>query len=269
MRFSIGEFSRMTALSVKTLRLYHEKGILMPAEVDGSTGYRYYGDGDFERAKSVKTLRQFDFSLAEIREILEEFEDESDMSDLLRRKQEEIRAKIRRYDEVSRSIETILQREREITMQNDSFEIEEKDIDTLLIAGIRMKGRYQDIGKGFGMLAKKLGPAVNGKAMNLYYDTEYKEEDADFEPCFPVRKGKSADGIDVRELRGGRAVTLVHKGPYETLGESYKKLFDYIHRKGYRTALPSREKYIKGPGMIFKGNPRNYLTELQVMIETG
>lgn len=268
MRFSIGEFSRMTSLSVKTLRLYHEKEILAPAEVDEFTGYRYYSAADYEKAKSIQVLRRFDFSLAEIRDILDEFEDEEDMLDILRRKQGDIRKKISRYDEVSRSIESILQRERESSMKNETFDIEEKDIDTLLVAGTRIKGRYQDMGKTFGVLAKKVGSRINGKAMALYYDADYKEEDADFEPCFPVRKGKSADGVSVRELKGGKAATLIHKGPYETLGESYKKLFDYIHQKGYKTVLPSREKYIKGPGMIFKGNPKNYLTEIQVLIKT-
>jgi len=51
--------------------------------------------------KSINILKPFDFSLAEIREILEEFEVETDMLDSLRRKLEDIRSKIRRYHEVS------------------------------------------------------------------------------------------------------------------------------------------------------------------------
>ena len=151
-------------------------------------------------------------------------------------------------------------------MQNHVFEIEEKEVETVLIAGMRIRGKYQEVGRVFGILAKKMGPAINGKAMTLYFDPDFKDDDADFEPCFPVRKGRDSEGISVRELKGGRAVTLMHKGPYENLGESYKKLFDYIHRKEIKTLLPCREIYWKGPGMILKGNPKNYLTELQVMI---
>src|SRR4051794_16289330 len=44
-RLSIGDFSRMTYLSVKALRHYHEQGVLEPAEVDPATGYRYYAPG--------------------------------------------------------------------------------------------------------------------------------------------------------------------------------------------------------------------------------
>jgi effector-binding domain-containing protein len=103
--------------------------------------------------------------------------------------------------------------------------------------------------------------------MTLYFDGEYKEQDADFEPCIPVRKGKDVEGISIRELKGGRCVSLIHKGPYERLRDSYKKVFGYINEKGYRTKVPTREVYRKGPGLIFKGNPNNYLTEIQVLIE--
>lgn len=68
MRFSIGEFSKMTSLSIKSLRLYHEKKLLVPAEVDQFTGYRYYNEANYECAKSIKILKAFDFTLAEIRE---------------------------------------------------------------------------------------------------------------------------------------------------------------------------------------------------------
>ena len=40
--FSIGEFSKITGLTVKTLRFYHEQGLLHPTHVDSETGYRYY-----------------------------------------------------------------------------------------------------------------------------------------------------------------------------------------------------------------------------------
>ena len=83
----------------------------------------------------------------------------------------------------------------------------------------------------------------------------------------PVRKGKAVEGISVRELPGGRCVSLLHKGPYEQLGRSYAKILTYLKDKGYECVLPTREVYLKGPGMIFKGNPKNYLTEIQMMVK--
>jgi len=266
--FSIGEFSKMTALSIKSLRLYHEKDILIPANIDSFTGYRYYNEDNFETAKSIKILKQFDFSLAEIKDIVQERRDESDIIHYLEKKQKDIESKLTRYSEMSRTIQEILITEKEAAI-NSALQnsVNEKQIKSILIAGYRLKGRYEDVGKGFQVLRKNMGLFISGKPMALHYDGEYKEKDADFEPCFPIKKGKSHQGISVRELPGGRAVTLIHKGPYETIGESYKTIFSYIHKKGFQTHLPTREIYLKGPGLIFTGNPKKYLTEITIMIE--
>lgn len=268
MKFSIGEFSRITSLSIKSLRLYHEKEILVPSEVDEFTGYRYYDEANIELARTIKILKEYDFSLAEIKEIIDECSEESEIIGQLIKKKHEIEKKISRYKDASRSIELIIKKETESKMKiTNEFEIEEKTIETLLIAGYRMKGKYPDIGKGFGILGKSLGRLINGKAMCLYYDGEYKEDEADFEPCFPVRKGTDSEGIHVRELKGGKCISLIHKGPYERLGDSYKKIYSYINQKKYKAQIPTREIYLKGSGMIFKGNPNNYLTEIQFLIE--
>ncbi|MCF8242422.1 MAG: MerR family transcriptional regulator [Melioribacteraceae bacterium] len=268
MKYSIGEFSRITSLTVKSLRLYHEKGILIPAEVDEFTNYRYYNHLNYERAKTIKILKSYDFSLLEIKEVLDECSDEADILLQLKHKLEEVNEKIDRYKNISNSLESIIQKEKESKMKNDvSFEIEEKVVDTLLIAGYRMKGKYSEAGKGFSLIAKKFGRQINGKPLSIYYDGEYKEDDADFETCLPVRKGKNVDDISVRELRGGRCISLIHKGPYDYLSETYKKLFEYVKEKNIKVMFPSREIYIKGPGIIFKGNPANYLTEVQLFVE--
>jgi effector-binding domain-containing protein len=151
-------------------------------------------------------------------------------------------------------------------MADTTFQIEEKIVEPVLVAGVRMRGKYSDCGKAFGQIGRKFGSKLNGKAMLLCYDTEYKEDDADFEPCMPVKKGEDTDGIKVHELPKAKCVTLVHQGPYETLRNSYEKLFAYIAEKGYELVRPSREVYLKGPGMIFKGNPKKYLTEIQIVV---
>ena len=152
---------------------------------------------------------------------------------------------------------------------NATFQVEEKTLDSIRIAGVRMKGKYCDCGKGFAKLGRAVGRFTNGKPMNLYYDGEYREDDADFEPCFPVKPAaKQSPGISIRDLPGGKCVALLHQGPYDELGRSYEKLFAYIDQHGYTTRLPSREVYLKGPGMIFRGNPKKYLTEIQILLES-
>jgi effector-binding domain-containing protein len=151
-------------------------------------------------------------------------------------------------------------------MTDTNHEIEEKVLQPMLIASIRMKGKYSDCGKGFAPIGRKFGRHICGPAMLLMHDTEYREDDADFEACMPIRSGTSVEGIDVRQLAGGDCVSLIHKGPYSDVGPTYEKLLAYVQEKGYNTASPSRELYLKGPGMIFRGNPKKYLTEVQMMI---
>lgn len=67
---SIGDFSRMTQLSVKTLRHYHEVELLEPHHVDPATGYRYYTVDQVPTAQVVRRLRDLDMPLADVRAVL-------------------------------------------------------------------------------------------------------------------------------------------------------------------------------------------------------
>jgi DNA-binding transcriptional MerR regulator/effector-binding domain-containing protein len=70
-RISIGDFSRMTHLSVKALRHYHDVGLLQPASVDPSSGYRYYTAGQLPVAQVIRRLRDLDMPLEEVRSVIE------------------------------------------------------------------------------------------------------------------------------------------------------------------------------------------------------
>ncbi len=269
--FSIGEFSRVSGLSVKTLRFYHEKGLLIPARVDSGSGYRFYNHDNAETARIIVALREIDFSLDEIAAVLSEHDDEADILEFLDRKKQTLRERMRRDRDIVSTIDKIIRHETEVRhiMKQTAFEVEEKTLPPVLIAGVRMKCRYDEVGKGFSQIARSMGRHLAGKAMCLYYDGEYREEDADIEPCFPIRKAVEKEGLSVRELPGGRCVSLVHKGPWSDLGRSYERILKYVKDHGYEMQLPSREVYLKGPGMIFRGNPAKYLTEIQILINEG
>ena len=74
-------------------------------------------------------------------------------------------------------------------------------------------------------------------------------------------------GVTVRTLPGGRGLTLMHRGPYDQLGRSYAKILQQANERKLNPALPTREVYVKDPGVIFKGNPKNYLTEIQLLFK--
>jgi DNA-binding transcriptional MerR regulator len=267
--FSIGEFSKITGLTVKTLRFYHDQGVLAPARVDHETGYRYCDGRQIEKARIISALRALEFSLDQIKEMLDNHDDEADILDYLERHKATIEEHLRQYRHIADSLDRIIQKEKEARMivRDSSFEIIEKKLDSLLIAGVRMRGRYSECGNGFAKIGRAMGWNIAGKCFLLHYDSEYKEDDADFEACMPIRKAKAVEGISVRELQGGRCVSLLHKGPYEELSTSYARIIAFIKEKGYDIVMPTREVYHKGPGMIFKGNPQKYLTEIQMVVQ--
>lgn len=200
--FSIGEFSKITGLTIKTLRFYHERGILIPSCVDEQTGYRYYDDSRVETARIVSHLRDLDFSLSDIALILEGHHDDADILGFIEEHQHGLQAKIGRLNDIVQSLNQVITTEKEAraAMQASTFDVAEKRLDALLIAGVRMKGQYRKCGQGFGKIGKAFGRYICGKPMLLIYDKEYKEDDADFEACMPIRKGATKDGISVREL---------------------------------------------------------------------
>ena len=63
----IGEFSKLSMLTIKALRFYEKEGLLIPARVDERSGYRFYEASQLEIAASIKALRQLDFSVEELR----------------------------------------------------------------------------------------------------------------------------------------------------------------------------------------------------------
>ncbi|MGH3562255.1 MAG: MerR family transcriptional regulator [Mycobacterium sp.] len=66
----IGDFSRMTYLTVKALRLYHERGLLAPTWVDPSSGYRYYSPDQLPIAQVIRRLRDLGMPLDELADVV-------------------------------------------------------------------------------------------------------------------------------------------------------------------------------------------------------
>ena len=265
--YSIGEFSKVTGLTVKTLRFYHQEGLLVPSCIDDQTGYRYYDERQIEAARCIAFLRGWDLSLQQIREILAEQEQDALLA-ILERHKTELAERTKQMRRTARSIDQFIRREREASaMTQGPFQVEEKVIEPFLVGAVRMTGRYSDSGPAFGRLARQLKSAISGHPLMLHYDEEYRETDANFEVCLRLRRRCSVDGIDVRELPGGRCVSLLHQGPYEQLGHSYAKILRYVKEKGLHVTNPTREVYLKGPGMIFRGTPSKYLTEIQFLVD--
>lgn len=264
--YSIGEFSRIVKITTKALRHYHEIGLLVPAKRDELNNYRFYGAEQIEAAILIVELKELGFSLDEIKKIIQKIDKEKNILEFLKTQKEKISREIMNAKVKIEKIEKILKEKKETNMINIDLDVCEKDIPDMLIASIRHQGRYKEIGPLFGKLGRACGPKICGPAFALYYDEGYKEEDASFEAALPIKAAINKEGIEVRKLKGGRALTIIHKGSYEDIGITYKKILDYMKQKQILPPIPSREVYIKGPGLIFR-NPKKYITEIQFMVD--
>lgn len=255
-------------MSIKALRLYHEKMFLVPV-VDSDSGYRYYREKHIAKAKAIVLLKELTFSISDISTLLEDFDDDVDAVAAFIAKRLELQKKIAELKIATKFLDEIISRE-EAAMtigRNNTFTIERITVDQILVAAKRWRGRYEDCDAVFSKLYKAFGFRVSGRPFNLYYDEGCMEGDADIETCVPIRKGERTAEFDVKQINSTSALSLVHQGSYQTIGSSYQKIFDYMNQNNIKAKLPYREIYVKGPGMIFKGNPGKYLTEIQIGIQ--
>lgn len=259
-----GEFSSATRLTVKALRLYHDEGLLVPERIDAITGYRYYGDESFRRARVILVLRDLGFPIREMKEILDRCTDDDELDEVLRKRLKEVETEMARMQDVRSRIRVLLENGEGDMMKKD-LEISERDVPDTWACGIRYTGAYADIGKYYAELFKKVGRFCAGRPFAIYYDCEYKES-ADIEAAVSVRKEVAVPGVSCRMLNGGHFVSIIHRGPYETIGEAYKAAFEYIAGKNLAAKGPTREIYLKGPGMIFTRDPHKFVTEIMIPV---
>ncbi|MDF3002439.1 MAG: putative transcriptional regulator [Bacillota bacterium] len=266
--YKISEFSKITNISVKALRYYDEETILTPAYRNSGTGYRYYSEDDFTKAQRILLLRSLDFSIAEIRDVLENCLDESDLTCYLEEKRTMVKNQILKERALIKKMNLYIKpKDRE--EKNMSYQIEVKDIPTVIVAAIRYRGKYDEIGKYIGKLYKAVKDQGAGDPIQCYHDPEYREGDADLELCLPTKRLIRYPDVEGKKLPAIRAICTTHVGSYRKLNLAYKAIFDYAGEHGLTCVIPSREVYRKGPGMIFKGNEDSYITDIIVPVQEG
>ena len=86
----IGEFSKLSRVSIRMLRHYDEIGLLKPVETDPFTGYRYYSETQLPTVGKISALKEMGFSLADIIRILEISDDREKLDEYFVRKQCEL-----------------------------------------------------------------------------------------------------------------------------------------------------------------------------------
>jgi len=269
----IGDFSKLSRVTVKTLRYYDEVGLLKPAHVDNFTGYRYYTYEQLPRLNRILALKDLGFSLDEIGQLLAEDLTAEQMRGMLKLRQAEIKRRVQ--DETER-LERVEVRLRQIEQESvmSKYDVVIKTVEPLKVAACRgvvptPPDQRQLWNELESYLAKHhVQPA--GPCLSLYHDEEYKEKDWDIEVCEPiVGEVPETERVKVRELPVGETMAcVVHHGPFVTIGEAYEALMKWISENGYHVVGPGREVYLREAREGDQNDP-DTLTEIQFPVERG
>ena len=269
-RLKIGEFSHLMQVTVKTLRHYEQKGLLIPEEVDPWTGYRFYSIGQMLRLNSIRQLQRLGFSLEEIKDL---FEGESHVPSI-----EQLTMKI---EETEKLLQQLLARRCQLQEWVDSRKkvkiMEKFSIQSLpevivashreVIADYSALGMlcYNVIGPEMQRLGCKCPPP--GYCFTIEHQQEYTPTNIDIEYCEQVEEmGTDSSIIQFKRLpEVAKALCMKHYGPYERFYESFTEAFAYLEEKGYKIAGHPRTCYIDG--IWNQEDPEKWLSIIQIPIE--
>ncbi len=262
---TIGEFSRISRVSAKTLRYYDQIGLLRPGYVSRESGYRYYEVSQLRDMLLISRLKQYRFSLPEIAAVLAG-RDNGCLSALLKAKKDELTG------QVSEQQRVLLQMERDIEkierceniMQSD-YLVKTTEFRPQNICSLRQKMSVREFGKVFGELCGRMEKRrikPSGPFLSVYHDEEFNHNCTDIEVGVIVAEGC---GENIRRLDPGLCCFATHIGPYDDFTPCYTALAEWIEREGYTISGPPIELYVKGCDDEVR--PDEYVTEIYFPIK--
>lgn len=267
----IGDFSKLSCVTVKTLRFYDEMGLLKPVQVDPFTGYRYYNYDQLPRLHRILALRDLGFSIESIGQLLEQDLGAEQIHGMLLLRQAEIRDKMAEEEQrLKRVTAWLSQIEQEDKVSEYTVVI--KSAEPIRVASIRA---VVPTPPDQGVLWEELGTYLEaqrvkpvGTCLTLYHDDEHRENDWDVEVCEPITEAlKETARVKVRTLPAVKQLACaVHKGPFTTIPQAYDAILKWINDNGYHICGPCREVYLASASDGSQTDP-NTVTEIQYEVE--
>lgn len=147
-----------------------------------------------------------------------------------------------------------------------NYRVEIKNIEPIRVAYMKYVGVATEANKVFPNVFKSIMGKANGAPLFSYLSMNQETKVAEMELCVPTEMMPNGNGVEVKELPRIKAVCLTHVGSYETLFHAYAAIDEYAKENKLILAPPFREVFIKGPGMLIKGNLGKYITEVQFPI---
>jgi DNA-binding transcriptional MerR regulator len=244
---SIGDFSRITHLSVKTLRRYHEAALLQPAEVDPRTGYRYYALAQVPAAQVIRRFRELGMPVREVRELLATADPQA-RSALIAGHLDRLEDQLGQTRAAVASLRRLLQ------PASPPVQVEIRAAEAVTAAAIGATVDHSEVAAWYGAAIAELDQALRtaqltpGAPCGGLYDNELFTDDRGNAVVYvPVASPPAAGRVRPFTVPAAELAITVHHGPHDDIDVSYGQLGTYVAEHALAVAGPVRETYLTGP----------------------
>ncbi len=242
---TIGEFATLSHLSVRTLRRYHEAGLLEPAAIDPLTGYRYYSAAQIAPAQVIRRLRDLDVPLAEVKAILATSDPQ--------RRAELITGHLRRLEgELDRTRAAVVSLRQLLRPGTADLQVELRSVPTRTVAAIGGLVRRDEALAWYDKAMAELDaafPAAEhvGPPGGRYANELFTEGCGTMTVYRPVREPRESGRIIVCELAAAELAVTVHHGTHDDIDVTYGRLGAWVAGHALAVNGPVHETYLAGP----------------------
>lgn len=264
----IGDFSKLTRISIRMLRHYNDIGLLIPHTIDKFTEYRYYSETQLPLANRISALKEMGFSLAKITEILRECVDSDTLKKHLLLKHTELTEQSERMSEQLVMLESSINRlesGKEYNYMN--YAVILKELPERNVASVRqIIPTYYQEGTLWGILMSETAPlkmqtADPCYALAVFHDGEYKENDVDVEVQISVNGSyTNTENVVFKTVPAVQIASATYKGGYEQSGAVNEAVANWINDNNYEINGMSFFIYHVSPHET--NNPDEYITEV-------
>ncbi|MFD1179614.1 MerR family transcriptional regulator [Paenibacillus puldeungensis] len=235
----IGEFSKLSRISIRMLRHYDEIGLLAPENIDDFSGYRYYSEAQLPIAGRIAALKEMGFSLAIIREILTHYGDPEKLKIYLQLKQTEIKEQADALNQRLLLLETTLARlGKDDTVMN--YNVTLKEMPQRAVASVRkVIPSYNQEGMLWQILMSETAPLHLVKddpcyTLAIFHDGEHKESDVDVEVQLSVKgEYKDTENVKFKTVAPIQMASATYKGSYDIVNEVNEAVANWVRDNGY------------------------------------
>lgn len=270
--FKISDFSKLSQVSMRTLRYYDEIGLLKPVHVDSGTGYRYYSVDQLPRLNRILAFKDLGFELAQIFQLIDEELPPAQIRGMLRMKQGELQQRVQAEQERLARVDARLKQIEDDTLM--THEVTLKKVRSQIVASSRKFIPNLELRNQFAneMLAFLTLHGVKQVDPLLYidHDGSYHDDMSVVEVAVPVHSSsvgniveRSGGRITVRELLGvNKMATLLYHGSPYAMMDAYQSLGLWLQENDYTITGPCRKVCLRR-----EGDFDSYITEIQFPVE--